>query len=189
MYYIDTFQLHRTTKKEDRVIHRIKLNRNDEMQRKLKHQHYQCFWCGCPIDMSAHLDHLIPLFYGGDNRRRNLVASCKNCNLTKGTDQIEITNKYTIKWYKRLIKAHVKHKEKLVRRGRIRSRYMDRDVQSYHIHRADLFKYIKEPLGRVDDEMIDLIRRSKKADSGLKQIRHARRLNDEIILAEILSHI
>jgi 5-methylcytosine-specific restriction endonuclease McrA len=47
-------------------------------------QNWQCFYCGCDIDMSnATTDHVIPLSKGGENLRSNMVASCKPCNVKK----------------------------------------------------------------------------------------------------------
>lgn len=45
-----------------------------------------CVYCGDP---SEHIDHVIPLFRGGDNDIENLVAACKPCNRAKGTKLLE----------------------------------------------------------------------------------------------------
>lgn len=81
------------------------LKRDELMAYKLGLQKNLCFFCGVPIDMAAHLDHLIPVFRGGSNNLCNLAAACRSCNLTKRTGQIESTNESTIKDYLRLIDA------------------------------------------------------------------------------------
>jgi 5-methylcytosine-specific restriction endonuclease McrA len=87
------------------------------MEARLKQQHFSCFYCGEKIDMTGHLDHMVPIYRGGGNYLRNLVAACKRCNLTKGTDIIEITNPYTIKDYTNLITAKEKYIKKTKRQG------------------------------------------------------------------------
>lgn len=136
MYYLDFHELYRPTTKLERILIRSSLRRNEVIKLKLVHQHYLCFFCGTEIDIKAHLDHLIPVYYGGTNKLSNLVASCSSCNLTKGTDQIEITNQYTINDYLRLIKAY----------DRVKGKPYAYKVKRYHLYkimRADLFKYKK----------------------------------------------
>jgi len=45
----------------------------------------KCRWCSAvlKLDATTHLDHIIPLARGGDNRITNLCWVCKKCNLTK----------------------------------------------------------------------------------------------------------
>jgi len=135
MYYLDLHKLYKATVKPDRIQVRQALRRNEAMASKLKSQHNLCFYCGIAIGMDGHLDHLIPVYHGGQNKLSNFVASCAPCNLTKSTDQIEIINPYTIKDYLQLQRAYKRlhgrpyaHKDK---------RYM-----LYHKLRADLFKEI-----------------------------------------------
>ena len=143
MYYLDFTSLYRRTSKEDRVKVRKSLDRNSIMEIRLKQQHSSCFYCGEKIDMTGHLDHMIPIYRGGGNYLRNLVAACKRCNLTKGADIIEITNPYTINDYKKLISAKAKYQKKLKDKGVKSLRYVPKRVQLYSVYRADLFKYIK----------------------------------------------
>lgn len=50
----------------------------------------RCFYCGCKLDFNNfHADHFIPkVNYGGGNLD-NLVPSCPECNMTKGSSSIE----------------------------------------------------------------------------------------------------
>lgn len=148
VYYLDFHKLYTQPKKADRVSVRLSLDRDKVMTTKLKNQHNACFYCCKDIDMTGHLDHLVPVRYGGTNLLRNLVASCRDCNMTKSTDQIEITNPYTILDYQRKIEAYKKWKRKLnsykdtPEKYAFYKRHVPRKVQAYYIHRADLFKEI-----------------------------------------------
>lgn len=147
MYYLDLFQLHKATTKELRIAVRTSLKRDEIMAEKLNNQHNQCFYCATDIGMDAHLDHLIPVYYGGENKRVNLVAACKPCNLTKMTGQIEITNPYTINDYLKLQEAYRKWKSKLRNapneqaRRRLR-RFQPKRVRLHGAYRADLFRKV-----------------------------------------------
>lgn len=143
MYYLDFTSLYRVTTKDERRAVRKSLDRNSIMEKKLMYQHNTCFYCTEKIDMSAHLDHVIPVYRGGGNYMRNLVAACRSCNLTKGTDIIEISNPYTIKDYQNLIKAKKKHEEKLKEKGVKSLAYIPKRVQLYTVYRADLFKHLR----------------------------------------------
>lgn len=55
-----------------------------DVETQLKSQKYRCWWCGCDIHDSYHVDHLIPLARGGSNNVRNIVISCPKCNMSKG---------------------------------------------------------------------------------------------------------
>lgn len=149
MYYLDFHQLYAPTTTEQRREMRRRLigNRDEIMAKKLKHQHNSCFYCAEQIDMSSHLDHVIPIYYGGSSRLANLVAACKSCNMTKLTDQIEISNPYTINDYLKLQEAYAKWLSKRkkakgwVAKNKL-DRYQPKRVRLYHIYRADLFKSI-----------------------------------------------
>lgn len=141
MYYLDFFSLHRPTTKAERVQIRKELNRDEMMAYKLKLQRGKCFYCATEIDMASHLDHVIPVYYGGMNRKSNLVAACRDCNMTKMTGQIEITNPYTINDYLKLIEAKAKFDAKL-RQGKAHMRYQPKRVQLYGVYHAKLFKHI-----------------------------------------------
>lgn len=132
MYYLKLHELYKQTDKEERIKVRRSLRRNEAMAKKLISQHYACFYCGIAIGMDGHLDHLIPVYYGGTNKLGNFVASCAPCNLTKSTDQIEITNPYTIKDYLQLQRAFKRLDGKPWA-------YKDKRYRLYHKLRADLF--------------------------------------------------
>ena len=47
---------------------------------------FKCVYCGTsPRENEIHIDHKIPLCKGGTNNDDNLVASCMECNLGKGS--------------------------------------------------------------------------------------------------------
>ena len=49
----------------------------------------RCFYCGCELDFdNFHMDHFIPRSSGG-KQENNLVPSCPDCNLSKGSLSIE----------------------------------------------------------------------------------------------------
>lgn len=46
----------------------------------------RCYMCGVSVEVDAfHVDHLIPLFYGGTHEPNNVGTSCSSCNLEKHT--------------------------------------------------------------------------------------------------------
>ncbi len=50
-------------------------------------QKKRCAWCKRLIGLNTpytHVDHVVPLFYGGTNATNNLVLTCSRCNKTKG---------------------------------------------------------------------------------------------------------
>jgi 5-methylcytosine-specific restriction endonuclease McrA len=142
MYYLDLTSLYVRTTKEQRIAMRRSYDRDKEMSYKLKLQKNMCFWCGDSIDMTGHLDHVIPIYRGGLNRSSNLVASCRSCNLTKGVDQIEITNPRTINDYLRLIEARKRYLEKCRAKGVKSLRHKPRKVQLYGVYHASLFRSV-----------------------------------------------
>lgn len=140
MYYLDLTEYYIRTSKEQRIKVRKSLNRDKEMSYKLNLQRNCCFWCGDEIDMSGHLDHVMPIYRGGTNASSNLVASCRRCNLTKGADIIEITNQNTINDYLKLQEAYRKWMgmPKELRR----KKQSPRRVKLYGTYSARLFKKI-----------------------------------------------
>ena len=59
----------------DRKIHQM-----------LKDQNYTCFYCVSAIHFAnLHKDHLVPLAMWGPNHIANIVLSCPECNLSKGS--------------------------------------------------------------------------------------------------------
>lgn len=148
MYYLDVHQLYTRPTKAERVSIRRGLQRDKMMEQKLKNQHNKCFYCADPIDMGGHLDHVVPVRYGGTNRSSNLVASCKDCNMTKMVDQIEITNPYTINDYLRKQIHYRKWIDRInkCRYEPIKYRYLinnpPKRVVMAIVFRCDLFKEI-----------------------------------------------
>lgn len=50
-----------------------------------------CAYCGRPLKMrSMTVDHLVPKSKGGGNSIENLMPSCRNCNLAKAADNLEM---------------------------------------------------------------------------------------------------
>lgn len=146
IYYLDFHALYRYTVREKRTEIRRALTqeiRDELMAHRLKMQHNMCFYCGDAIDMSGHLDHLIPVSYGGTNKKINLVAACRDCNMFKMTGQIEITNVYTIADYQKLQEAFKKWNIKIAGKPHSKlRRYVPKRVRLYRMYRADLFKRI-----------------------------------------------
>ena len=57
------------------------------VQRKLKKQMNQCFYCRKKIGTrSCHVDHVKPLWKGGKNHHTNFVLACPSCNIRKGAN-------------------------------------------------------------------------------------------------------
>lgn len=132
-WFFDFSSLTKMTNKNDRVKIRLNMTtqkRNYIMQNKLLQQEHECFYCADQITMLDHLDHLIPIYYGGTNQYRNLVASCKECNLMKGTEQMVVTSDRTIRDYERLKEAYISNSKdyKTTKRASL-----------YTVLRADLF--------------------------------------------------
>lgn len=56
---------------------------------RLRKQHGLCFYCFKDISsIERHIEHMMPLWRGGNNRRINLVISCRECNIAKGIKPI-----------------------------------------------------------------------------------------------------
>jgi 5-methylcytosine-specific restriction endonuclease McrA len=97
------FEEYRITKKDERIKERIiltKMIKTDMFQiwliRTFYFQHNECYYCDeqifYPERLSYHIDHRIPVYYGGKSEYHNLCLACPSCNLTKGTQQL-IRNK------------------------------------------------------------------------------------------------
>jgi len=43
-------------------------------------QGWHCGHCHTQLDFTYEIDHIIPLFRGGSNESRNLIALCRNCH-------------------------------------------------------------------------------------------------------------
>lgn len=113
--------------------------RDEMMERRLKLQHSKCYYCGIDITMKDHLDHLLPVYYGGQNLKKNLVAACKGCNLYKKAGTIEISNPYTIEDYLKLQDAYKKWRIK-VKKNPTLKRWQSKRVRLYGVYHAECFK-------------------------------------------------
>lgn len=151
MYYLDTFAVSTKIPPTGRHNHRKTLQRDSEMSRCLVKQDNKCFYCAMEIGMDGHLDHVVPIYWGGSNNRLNLVASCRTCNLVKADQQIEISNPSTINDYILLQKAYRIYTTKLqaykdsnntIAYRRL-MRFQPKKVRLYGIYRADLFKSVR----------------------------------------------
>lgn len=49
----------------------------------LLNQNFKCVYCGKTIDNTAHVDHIVPFKYVGDELNDNLQMLCGNCNEKK----------------------------------------------------------------------------------------------------------
>ena len=75
-----------------RLRHEFDELKKTEEFRRWKNEEYlcqdkKCAWCKRPIGLHTqytHVDHIEPLFYGGDNSASNLVLTCSACNKAKG---------------------------------------------------------------------------------------------------------
>ena len=51
---------------------------------------WNCFYCGQPLtELTAELDHAVPMSRGGKTEADNLRLACSSCNLKKGTQTVE----------------------------------------------------------------------------------------------------
>ncbi len=97
------FDQYKTTTKEQRIAQRKKLQVMMKTERYAQWlqwvfeiQRKECFYCDNVIDLnvrsSYHVEHRIPIYYGGKSIYKNICLACPDCNNTKGTDQL-IRNK------------------------------------------------------------------------------------------------
>ena len=50
-------------------------------------QQWKCGHCQSILDASYEVDHIVPLFRGGENNEQNLVALCRNCHGKKTVEE------------------------------------------------------------------------------------------------------
>lgn len=50
----------------------------------LRRDKYVCQYCSIPLEDNATIDHVVPRHRGGSNSWVNMVACCRDCNLSKG---------------------------------------------------------------------------------------------------------
>jgi len=135
--YLDLFGLYKIESKENKRLQRKILNRDFSMKRALIKQKYLCFYCADDINMSGHLDHVIPVYYGGKSVTENLVATCRECNILKGTQQLIITNRNTISFYENLKREHRLWIVQCRKFGRIKK---SNTARLYYFYHADRFR-------------------------------------------------
>ncbi len=63
------------------------------LKKKFDNQHKRCFFCReriyrDKVRKNFHVDHRLPVYYGGTNDQCNLVLVCVPCNLFKGVHQL-----------------------------------------------------------------------------------------------------
>lgn len=52
----------------------------------LRRDEHTCQYCGAKApDVTLHIDHVVPVSLGGDNKPSNLVTACKDCNTGKAS--------------------------------------------------------------------------------------------------------
>lgn len=78
------------------VKNQTKTRLRSEAQKKrwkiLERDRFTCQYCGKKApDVILNVDHMTPLSKGGDNRDTNLITSCFDCNIGKGTDETSRT--------------------------------------------------------------------------------------------------
>lgn len=76
-------------------------------------QKYTCFYCKNILGAQFHIDHIIPLCLGGEDRINNLNALCPNCHSEKTVNDMQ-------KYY---------DKQKEIRTGK--SRFFDKMAIEY----------------------------------------------------------
>lgn len=65
-------------------------------ERLLIKQDYKCPFCGKCIDISSHVDHIVPFKYVGDELDDNLQMLCGTCNAKK-SDSIDYQIRFLLK--------------------------------------------------------------------------------------------
>ena len=70
---------------------KVKRNVSEQMKKYVAaNQEWKCLECKNILDASYEVDHIIPLYKGGDNDSKNLQALCRNCHGSKTIrDKIE----------------------------------------------------------------------------------------------------
>lgn len=64
---------------------------------------WQCFYCGVGLGKdNVTVDHMTPLSRGGTWNKKNLVASCRDCNFSKGS--LDLTEYRLISCYRRRVR-------------------------------------------------------------------------------------
>lgn len=78
------------------VLQNTEKPRGISRERIFKRDQHTCIYCGVsPISTPGvvlHLDHVVPVVYGGSNTASNVVTACSGCNLAK-RDDVNIASK------------------------------------------------------------------------------------------------
>lgn len=93
------FDEYRVTTIQERKLERRKLAKMQKTKRfdnwliwMIAMQHNECYYCDETITYadreSYHIDHRIPIYWGGRSEYSNLCLACPSCNITKSTDQL-----------------------------------------------------------------------------------------------------
>jgi len=65
---------------------RIKEFSKKNIKKLFEQQEHQCFYCATEISLERHhKDHIIPLAQSGPNHMDNIVLTCPECNMAKGS--------------------------------------------------------------------------------------------------------
>lgn len=104
--------------------------------RQIKVQRGKCAYC--LIELSSfgiitHVDHVTPLYHGGGNDYRNLVLTCRRCNMRKFT-----SNRYVVPDW--IVEADRKMRE----RSRLRSLREDQKRQAIELLDDALYESLRE---------------------------------------------
>ena len=84
-------QFHKSFNQIINSIQKSEKRKNIPFKKRIKvynRDNFTCQYCGWKNgtnkgDRILHIDHIIPIFYGGTNNINNLVTSCYKCNLHK----------------------------------------------------------------------------------------------------------
>lgn len=99
------FDEYKVTSKEKRIAQRKKLRKmqttkkfDDWLIWMIAMQHNECYYCEETVTYadreSYHIDHRVPVYWGGKSQYSNLCLACPDCNRTKSTDQLVRNKKF-----------------------------------------------------------------------------------------------
>lgn len=73
--------------KSNSINNRYKRNVSQKLKKVVASaQEWKCHKCYQLLDANYEIDHIIPLYMGGDNTKNNLQALCRNCHGHKTTE-------------------------------------------------------------------------------------------------------
>ncbi len=79
---------------------------NRTFLRKLKEQHYRCFYCGDLLNKNIEIDHINPFSISRDGTNNNLCLCCYRCNREKSDkDLISYKQYISMNYPERLIRG------------------------------------------------------------------------------------